>query len=186
MQPSKLVEILARNSVIAAISDDKWEDAVESSAKVLFYLSANLLSVKEKLDQAHKAGKIVMVHIDLAEGIGKDSSGIAYLAQCGVDGIISTRANMIRLAKKNGLITIQRVFALDSKGLDSIDDMIQNSAPHMVEIMPGVICKAISRFSKGGTPIIAGGLLQTRQEVFCALKAGAVAVSTGCCDLWRY
>ena len=184
MKPHELNLCLRKHSVIAAISDDKWLDAVCSPANVLFYLSANLLSIKEKVSQAHRAGKIVMVHIDLAEGIGKDGAGISYLAQCGVDGIISTRANIIRLAKKSGLIAIQRVFALDSKGLDSIDEMIRNASPHMVEIMPGVISKAISRFSKGNIPIIAGGLLETKQEVSDALEAGAIAVSTSCRDLW--
>lgn len=185
MTPQELNQCLRQRPVIAAVSDDKWSEAVCSPANVLFYLSANLLSVKDKVSQAHRAGKIIMVHIDLAEGIGKDSAGIAYLAQCGVDGIISTRANMTQLAKKSGLIAIQRVFALDSKGLDSIDEMIRRSAPHLVEIMPGVICKAISRFSRSSIPIIAGGLLETPQEVADALSAGAISVSTSCRRLWN-
>lgn len=184
MNLQELSHCLREHPLIAAVSDDNWADAVRSPIRVLFFLSANLLSIREKVAQAHSAEKIVMVHIDLAEGIGKDGTGIAYLAACGVDGIISTRANMIRMAKKCGLIAIQRVFVLDSKGMDSIDEMIRTAAPHMVEIMPGVICKAILRFSKGNTPIIAGGLLETKQEILNALNSGAIAVSTSCRDLW--
>ena len=185
MHLQELVECLEDNPVIAAISDDKWESALQSPVQVLFYLSANLLSVKERIAQAHAAGKFVMVHIDLAEGIGKDSSGIMYLTNCGADGIISTRANMIRQAKNHGLIAIQRVFALDSKGMDSIDEMIRNSNPHLIEIMPGVVEKAILRYSSGKIPVIAGGLIETKAEVTSALRCGAIAASTGMKELWH-
>ena len=33
-------------------------------------------------------------------------------------------------------------------------------------------------------PVIAGGLIQTKQEVMEALRCGATAVSTGCKELW--
>lgn len=185
MSPRELLECLEDNPVIAAIGDDKWQDALESPVQVLFYLSANLLNVQEKIRQAHAAQKLLMVHIDLAEGIGKDNAGIRFLADSGADGIISTRANMIRLAKNHGLLAIQRVFALDSKGMDSIDEMIRNANPHLVEIMPGVVEKAIRRFSGGKTPVIAGGLIETKAEVTGVLRCGAIAASTGKIELWH-
>ena len=184
MNMKNLISCLECNPVIAAVTDEKWQQALESPAQVIFYLSANLLSVEEKVRQAHKAEKYVMVHLDLAEGIGRDRSGIRFLAQCGVDGIISTRAQLIRLAKEQDLITVQRFFALDSKGMESIEEMLRSTNPHLMEIMPGVIGKAIGRFSGGSIPVIAGGLLQTKAEVMEALDAGATAVSTGCKELW--
>lgn len=184
MKPIDLINCLEKNPIIAAICDDKWEEAIASPVQVVFYLSANILSANLRVAQAHEAGKLVMVHLDLAEGIGKDSAGIAYLADCGVDGIISTRANLIRQAKYKGLISVQRFFALDSKGLDSIAEMVKNSAPHMMEIMPGVVNKALARFSADEVPVIAGGLLESKAEVTNALRAGAVAVSTSCQELW--
>ena len=184
MKMSDMITCLECNPVVAAITDEKWQAAIESPAQVIFYLSANLLTVAEKVKQAHEAGKYVMVHMDLAEGIGKDRSGIRFLAQCGVDGIISTKAQLIRLAKEQNLITVQRFFALDSKGMESIEEMLRNTNPHLMEIMPGVIGKAILRFRKSGIPVIAGGLIETKQEVTEALGAGATAVSTGQQKLW--
>ena len=184
MNPLDMINCLEQNPVIAAVGDDKWDDAISSPVQVLFYLSANLLSVKLKIDQAHRAGKTVMIHIDLAEGIGKDAAGVQYLADCGADGIISTRTNMIRLAKSHGLVTVQRFFALDSKGMESIEEMMHNSNPHLIEIMPGVVEKAIRRFSGGKIPVIAGGLIETKMEVTGVLRSGAVAVSTGMKNLW--
>ena len=184
MNIGTLLTCLECNPVIAAVTDEKWQQALSSPAMVIFYLSANLLTVEEKVRQAHEAEKYVMVHMDLAEGIGRDRSGIRFLAQCGVDGIISTRAQLIRLAKEQNLITVQRFFALDSKGMESIEEMLRTTNPHLMEIMPGVIGKAIRRFRKSGIAVIAGGLIETKQEVTDALGAGATAVSTGQQTLW--
>lgn len=180
----EIIRCLECNPVIAAVRDDKWDAAVVGPADVLFYLSAELLSVRQRIEQAHDAGKRVFIHLDLAEGIGKDKAGIRYLAQCGADGIISTRAQLIKLAKEQQMLTVQRFFALDSQGLDSIDDMLERSSPHMIEIMPGVIGKVLRRFSKSHIPVIAGGLLTTKSEVTEALSNGAMAVSTGSEVLW--
>lgn len=184
MQFDQLIDCLACNPVIAAISNDGWDKALRSPVQVVFYLSADLLTVKERVEQAHINGKYILIHMDLAEGIGKDRTGIRYLAQCGVDGIISTKAQLIRYAKEQGLLTVQRFFALDSKGMESIDEILRNSNPHLMEIMPGVIGKAIRKFSGGQIPVIAGGLIQTKSEVTEAISCGATAVSTGREELW--
>ena len=184
MLPSEIIDCLELNPVIAAIRDDGWNAALQSPAQVLFYLSADLTTVCTRIKQAHDAGKILLIHMDLAEGIGKDRAGIRYLAQHGVDGIISTKAQLVRTAKEMGLLTVQRFFALDSKGMESIDEMLRSSTPHLIEIMPGVIGKAIRRFCDCGIPIIAGGLIETKAEVTEAISCGAAAVSTGKEALW--
>lgn len=185
MHAADLQERLECFPIIAAIRDDRWQKALTSPAEVLFYLEANLLTVKQRIRQAHNAGKVVFVHLDLAEGIGKDRSGIEYLRLSGVDGIISTRAQIIRLAKDAGLLTVQRFFALDSQGMDSVQEMLKSTNPHFMEIMPGVIPKAIKRFSAGSISVIAGGLIDTKAEITAALKNGATAISTGCAELWE-
>lgn len=184
MQFKEILECLECDPVIAAVRDDGWEQALQSPVRIVFHLSANLLQIPDLVRQAHDADKFLFIHMDLAEGIGKDRVGLHYLSQCGVDGIISTKAQLIRLAKEQQLVTVQRFFALDSKGMESIDEMLRISNPHFMEIMPGVISKAVSRFSGGTIPVIAGGLIQTKQEVTEALRSGATAVSTGQCDLW--
>lgn len=184
MSHIQVLRCLESNPVIAAVQQEKFDLALASPAQVIFHLGVNLLSVKEVVSQAHSAGKFIFIHIDLAEGIGKDRIGVRYLSECGVDGIISTKAQLIRYGKEQGLVSIQRFFTLDSKGMDTIADMIKNSNPHFIEIMPGVISKTIKRFAKGGIPVIAGGLIQTKAEVTDALGNGATAVSTGETALW--
>ena len=184
MQPDTLLDCLECNPVIAAVGQDQFQAALDSPVQIIFHLGIDLMSVGDVIRQAHDAGKYIFLHLDLAEGLGKDRAGVRYLAQCGVDGIISTKSQLIRYAKEQGLITVQRFFALDSKGIVSIGEMAKTTNPHLMEIMPGVIGKIISHFSSGSIPIIAGGLIQTKSEVTDALGCGAAAVSTGKSDLW--
>ena len=184
MRASELSDRLESCPVIAAIRDNKWQSALDSPSEVLFYLEPHLSTIRERVAQAHAAEKLIFVHLDMAEGIGKDKEGVQYLADCGVDGIISTRAQIIRFAKDLGLLTVQRFFALDSQGLESIQEMLKSSHPHFMEIMPGVIPKVLQHFSAGQTPVIAGGLIETKVEITGALRGGAIAVSTGSQELW--
>lgn len=184
MQYEQLRDCLECNPVIAAVQQDGLQAALESPVQIIFHLGVDLMTVSDVIRQVHDAGKIIFIHLDLAEGIGKDRAGVRYLAQCGADGVLSTKSQMIRYAKEQGLFTVQRFFALDSKGMESIAEMVKNTNPHFMEIMPGVICKAIRRFSAEGIPVIAGGLIQTKNEVTDALSSGAAAVSTGQSSLW--
>ena len=92
---------------------------------------------------------------------------------------------MVKIAKEVGLLTVQRFFALDSQGVSAISEITQAASPDFIEIMPGVIDKIVSRFATGQIPVIAGGLIETKQEITNALKCGAVAVSSGKQDLWE-
>ena len=184
MTNSELFDRLERCPVIAAVKEDGWEKAIKSPAEIIFHLKANLLTVKSRIEEAKASGKLIFVHLDLADGIGKDRTGVEFLAACGVHGIISTRSQIIGFAKEKGLFAVQRFFALDSQGLVSISDTSHTSQADLFEIMPGVISKAISRFSKGRIPIIAGGLIEDKAEVTSALQFGAAAVSTGKEELW--
>ena len=184
MHYTDFIKCLNANPVIASTRDDLWDKAIDSPTQVIFYLSANIFSIDQRASAAHKAGKVLIVHADLAEGIGKDSSGIKYLQKCGVDGIISTKAHMIKLAKECDMIAIQRMFLFGTESVEDITNMVKDTAPQFIEIMPGVIGKAIIRLSNGRTPVIADGLIEEKAEVTRALLCGALAVSTGKPELW--
>ena len=178
-------DIFEQNRIIAATrSDSEFLAAVESDVSVIFDLNSDIMTLSKKIKKAHENQKKLFVHIDLAGGVGKDESGIIFLKKMGVDGIISTKASMIRAAKELGISTVQRFFALDSQGVNSISEMIESSKPDLIEIMPGIATKVIERFSGRGTPLIAGGLIETKSELTEALTSGAEAVSTGKEELW--
>lgn len=177
-------KLLEKCPVVPAIRDNDIDSALDSPCGVIFLLNADILTVTDAINKLHRAGKKAYIHIDLADGIGKDNSGIKYLKQCGADGIISTRAALIRMAKEQKLTTVQRVFALDSKGLASAIETVKSGNPDFVEVLPGIALKAIKLFAKARIPVIAGGLISEKSEILSALDSGAIAVSTGKKELW--
>ena len=184
MKTSELYGSLEACPIIAAVRGEHFDNALKAPPEVIFYMDADLLTIGQRVKQAHNAGKYILVHIDLAEGIGKDKTGIKFLSEIGVDGIISTRASLIKTAKECGLVTVQRFFAIDCQGVDSINSTLINSQPDFMEIMPGVVGKVIKRFADGKTPLITGGLIESKAEITAALQLGAFAVSTGKEELW--
>ena len=185
MDKSVLSDYLERSPVIANVaSDEMFQKALDAPPEVVFYQNIRLPQLQQRLDATHAVGKRLFVHIDLAEGLGKDRTAVEYLAACGIDGVISTRGQLIRYAREAGLLTVQRFFLLDSQSLSGMTSMIANTMPDWVEVIPGVIGKAIQRFAGGPVPVIAGGLIETKAEVTEALRCGAAAVSTSREDLW--
>lgn len=102
------------------------------------------------------------------------------------DGIISTKSSHIKLAKEKGMFTIQRFFLIDNKSYDMTIKSVKSTKPDMIEVMPGVMPQIISRITKEiSTPVIAGGLISTKQDIMDILKAGALGTSTGKKELWN-
>ena len=176
----------ARNKVIAAVrTEDELIAAAASDVKIVFDLSPDILTLENRVNILHNAGKKYFIHLDLAGGIGKDKSGITFVKKSGVDGIISTRTGIIKIAKESGVFTVQRFFIVDSHSVETTIEALKTSKPQMIEIMPGNVFKVISSLKETvDVPIISGGLIETEKEVVDALKSGAAAVSTGKRSLW--
>lgn len=172
--------------IAATRTEDDFAAACRSACEVIFMLTGSISTLPACIAQAHEAGKEVFLHMDLADGIGKDAEGVQYVAALGADGIISTRVHMIRAAKECGIRCVQRFFMVDSHSVDTALESIRTAHPDMIEIMPGIAFKTIRRLKKQvNMPIIAGGLLEEKEEIIAALGAGASAVSTGKKELWE-
>ena len=190
MGPSvDFVSILKNKPIIAAFRDIgtiRVKELVKTD--VLFILGGTIFDLPGIMDQAKKAGKLVFVDIDLIKGIGKDAPGIQYLAhEIQVHGIITTRSNLIKSARKENLISVQRIFVLDSESLAGGLGVIDKSRPDAAEILPGLILPKIMKTirSKSSIPVIAGGLITTHQEVKEILSSGAVGISTTAFHLFK-
>lgn len=172
--------------IIAAVrSVHELEEAVKSDVWMIFMLAPNIETINSQAELVHKVGKKLFIHIDLAEGIGKDEYGIRFAKKLGVDGIISTRTNIIKIASKLGVSTVQRFFIVDSQSVDTSIEAAKRSKADMIEIMPGTVAKVIKRMKgKLDMPIVAGGLVETQLEIDEALSCGASAVSTSKKELW--
>lgn len=174
-------------AVIAAVRTDReFAEALKSGSKLIFDLTPNIQKLPERAICAHRSGKRLFLHMDLAEGIGKDAAGIVYVKEQGADGLISTRAGMIKLAKEAGLFAVQRFFMIDSQSVYTASESLKNTKADMAEMMPGLLPKVIAQMAAvSAIPVIAGGLIETEEEVQTAFAAGASAVSTGQPELWK-
>ncbi len=175
-----------KKPIAAAIRTEKdFDKALKSDVDMVFLLHANIMTVGDCIRKIHESGKKAMVHIDFAEGIGKDKYGIEFLKEQGVDGICTTRTNIVRLTREYDLISLQRFFMIDSHSVSTSIESMKLSNPDVVEIMPAIVTKKIREFSSlVDVPVIAGGLAETEEEVRAALDAGADVVSTGESELW--
>lgn len=172
--------------IIAAVrNQEDFEKAVKSDVKIIFDLAPDISDISERIVAAHNAKKALFAHIDLAAGIGRDKSGIEFLKKMGLDGIVSTKASMIKIAKDLGLKAVQRFFIIDSKSVTATIEGIKTTKADMIEIMPALVFRVIKRLkSEIDVPIIAGGLIETEKDVVVAQESGAFAISTGECKLW--
>ena len=184
----EIMEDLKRFPVIPAIRDiSRIDAAVSKKSRCIFLLTGNILNVKDIVRHVKSADRRIFLHLDLLEGISKNSMGIRYIAQeIKLDGVITTRANLISCAKTEGLFTIQRIFVLDSLAVDNAERSIKNINPDAIEILPAVIPKIIRRIcQRVRHPIIAGGLIEDVQEVREALEEGALAISVTKEEIWN-
>jgi glycerol uptake operon antiterminator len=174
--------------VAAAIkSSEDMQVALDSQALLLFILRGDAFQLTPFVAQAHQRGKSVVVHVDLASGIGKDRAGIQYLRQIGIDAIITSRSQLVSAGRAEGLVTIQRLLVADDSALETGIRTIARAAPDIVEVLPGIIFPEIATTLKQQLPgpFIAGGFIRTAADVARVHAAGAILSSSSTYALWR-
>lgn len=183
----RMMEELDDCPIIAAIKDEEGLDAcLKSDSGVVFILYGDICNIGEIVDKVKSSGKRAVVHMDLIQGLSGKEVAVDYLKRnTKADGIITTRPGMIRKAKEEGLFTVLRFFAIDSMAYESIQKQTAAASPDVIEILPGLMPKVISKIQKSvRRPVIAGGLISEKEDIIGALEAGAIAVSTTNRKVW--
>lgn len=164
-----------------------FEQALKSDSHYVILLDSHISQLRGISDYIKKADKEFFIHVDMVQGLKNDEYATQFLIQdIKPTGLISTRAEVIITAKKKGLLTIQRLFLLDSNALEKNYRYIEKAKPDYIEVIPGVIPHMITEvFEKTGIPVLAGGLIRSITEAENALKAGAVAITTSKPELWK-
>ena len=178
---------IENHPIIAAVkTDNDFMTAIDSDVQTIFLLSSDILTLSDRIATAHKAEKLLFAHMDFVQGLSNDTAGVKYIATKGIDGIISTRSNIISAASEQGIMSVQRFFMIDSRSLETALDSLRSSRADMVELMPAIAYKTIEKVSRSvRIPVIAGGLIEQKDEIFKALGAGASMISTGKRELWN-
>lgn len=175
--------------VLPAIRKMKdFEHIIKSKHELFIILETRVAQLPQIVQYAKKSNKKILVHADLINGLKVDQYGMEFLAHhVKVDGIISTRANVIALAKKHNILAIQRLFAIDSSAIEKNIELIEKTKPDYIEVLPGIIPSVINHIIEAtGIPVIAGGLIETEQHIDQAFNSGAVAITTSRQYLWDY
>src|SRR5699024_2624828 len=95
------------------------------------------------------------------------------------DGIISSKSNLIKLAKDMGAFTILKLVIYDSHSLEDGIKTIKRIRPHVVEVMPGIIPSVINQvYDETKASIIASGLINEKYYIDKNLNSGCIAVVT--------
>lgn len=173
--------------VIAAVKDmSGLRRCMESESKIIFVLFGDICNIREIVKTMKDGGKTVIVHVDLINGLSSKEVSVDFIKNhTEADGIISTKLTLIKRAKELGLFTVFRFFVIDSLAFENIKKQGEAARPDFIEILPGVMPKVIRRIlSITSVPIIAGGLINDKDDVMEALSAGAVSISTTNQEVW--
>ncbi len=183
----KMMEVFEDCPVIAAVKDEEGlKKFLESEIPVVFVLYGDICNIGEIVGRLKKAGKMVIIHLDLITGLSSKEIAVDFLKSVThADGIISTKPAIIRKAKEEGMFAIMRFFVIDSIAFESIEKQTENVRPDMIEVLPGVMPKIIKRICRQSrVPVIAGGLIADKEDIMGALGAGAISISTTNQKVW--
>lgn len=182
-------DAIESNPVICAVKDNKGlELSLDSEANVVFILYGDVLNISEIVEKVYNKNKICVVHIDLIGGLsGKEISVDFIKKNTKAHGIISTKVNLIRRAKELDLFTVLRIFLIDSMAFENIDKQYSSCKPDFLEILPGVMPKVIKKICDDKRiNLIAGGLINDKEDVLSALSAGAMSISSTNSKVWFF
>ena len=165
-----------------------FTEALSGPARYVLLSGQNIDVLGHWTSEAHKRNKIVLVNPDLIGGLEASQIGLRLLRNhFGVDGIMSPNLQQLRMAHKEGLFCIQRIFLLDSQSWDSGLKALNNSSVDAVEILPGTMApKFVSSLKRKGVAMLAGGFIKTRKQIQELYSLGFLGATTSEKALWTY
>ncbi|WP_058913504.1 glycerol-3-phosphate responsive antiterminator [Entomohabitans teleogrylli] len=183
-----LLHLLRQNPVIAAVKDSaSLQLAVASDCQFISVLYGNICTISGIVQKIKQAGKYAFVHVDLLEGASNKEVVIQFLKLVTqADGIISTKAAMLKAARAEGYFCIHRMFIVDSISFHNIEKQVAQSNADCIEILPGCMPKVLGWVTgKVRQPLIAGGLVCDEEDARNAIAAGVAALSTTNTEVWK-
>ncbi|MFE8695861.1 glycerol-3-phosphate responsive antiterminator [Cytobacillus sp. FJAT-53684] len=164
----------------------EFEQFLDSPYQIGVFLGMHIAQLKHINQMAKEQGKKMIYHVDMIHGLKSDDFAVEYICQeFKPYGLISTKSSVILKAKQKGVVAVQRIFLLDNHALEKSYKLIEKTRPDYIEVLPGAMPWMIKEvFERVNTPIFAGGLIRTKEEVQNALDAGASAITTSKVELW--
>ena len=183
----RMRDLFEISPIITAVKEEEGlAKAMETDSPVVFILYGTICTISDIVKRVKEHGKIAIVHVDLISGLGAKEVVVDFIHQnTQADGIISTKAPLVKRAMELGMIGGQRTFLIDSMALDITRKQLAVLKPDFMEIMPGVMPKILKTVrTYTDIPLVAGGLISDKKDIMAAFDAGVDAVSTTKPELW--
>ena len=175
-----LLSISDRQKIVPVIENRvKFLRALDAPQNTIIMLRhCNLLELRPLLDHAFEREVAVYVNVDHIDGIHPDTVGLRFLAhQLHIAGIVSSNPRILALGKTFELETIQRLFAVDSTGLEAALESLDSQKVDLLDISPALVIPFVVSHIHLPLPFIGSGLISTFQQVQSVLRAGALRVT---------
>jgi glycerol uptake operon antiterminator len=182
-----LLSVSAQQKTIPVIENRMlFSRALDASQITTILLRhCNLFELRPMLDHAFEREVTVYVNVDHIDGIHPDAAGLRYLAhQLHIAGIISSNARILALGKSFELETVQRIFAVDSTGLEAALESVDTHHVDLLDISPALVIPYVVSRTPLPLPFMGSGLISTFQQVQAVLRAGASHVAVARPELW--
>ena len=178
---------IIQGKLIAASTPNNLSKAVKSNVSAVILMDIKLNYLLKDEFKKNKDKKPIFIHLDLLKGLSNDVESVKFIKEyINPSGIVSTKSTVLNASKKIGLMTIQRIFLIDSKSLKNSIESIKENNPDMVEVMPGLCGEIVSKLKKEvNKPIILGGLIDKEEQIIEGLRNGADAISFSKEELWN-
>lgn len=184
-----LLQSMTRHKVIPVIeSRVQFSQILEhAQGRALLLRHCNLFDLTSQLSSAYRCGYSVYVNVDHIDGIHPDAAGLHYLAEhLHVAGIVSNHPKILSLGKQFGLETIQRIFTVDSTGLETALESVDREYIDVLDIAPALVIPYLipELTSSLPLPFIGSGMISTSQQIQRVLRSGACGVASSRPELW--
>ena len=149
--------------------------AIEKTAADWIMLKlGDINTLPQLVGHIHRAGKKVMVHQDSIKGIARDKMGIQYMANCGVDCVITMKSQCMKYIKESGMMAAFGFFGLYF--------LWRRHRPGVARLWLGVVLTAGLLF--GGAQL-ARGAHYPSHTMWSAWLCWAVCVAADALFRWR-
>jgi len=178
--------MLNKNKIIPALSTHQAiKKFCKTNLEYGLIMNFQLSQIPQIVKDLKACNKKVIVHLELIKGLSNDEYGAIYLIQeLKVDGIITTKPKVVQLCKKRNVLGIMRFFLKDKLSLEQSINLLKQTNPSMIEVLPALPSKLHHIRAHMNNPILMGGLIETKEEVNNCLNEGAIAITTSKESLW--
>ncbi len=168
--------------------EDQLSRALKSRVAWVFLACGDINTVAEPVRRTREAGKLALLYLDFVAGVGADLAAVRFVRdQLQADGLVTVKSQVVQYAREEGLWAVQNLFVIDTQAVKTGLQAVSHSRPHVIEILPGIMPRVIAEIaSQGIYPLLAGGLLESHEDIEQALLAGATAVGTSHTALWPH